>query len=1086
MTSVNGKKWLVGVMTTVAIGFVSAHAVAFRPPAVPLVSVDPFFSVWSAADKLTDAETTHWTGAKQPISVTLVADGKTWRLCGLEPQDLPPLPQTSVEVRPLQTVYTFAEGALKATLTFSTAKLADDLDVFSRPVTYVTARVEGAKEWKLGATISPALATNDDKAQMTTNRCTVAGLPAMSIGRVQQRRPYSGDHMRCDWGWAWLAGPSAPKDGESHFLLAYDDIRSIQFFGDDLPAWWRRNGLSFTAMLEKAEAERTAILSRLDAFDAEFTADLVKVGGQKYAQLASLAFRQTFTACKLVADRNNQPLYFSKEQDSNGCIGTVDILYPQSPQMLLMSPTLFRAMLAPVLVYASHPRWPWPFAPHDLGQYPLANQQRYGGGERGKDETKLMPVEECGNMIIGLAALAHIEGNADFAAGWWPTVTKWAEYLAKFGFDPGNQLCTDDFAGHLAHNANLAAKSIVALACYARLAKALGESAAAEKYAKLAKEMVPKWIDAAKDGRAGGYRLAYDRADTWSMKYNLVWDRVLGLDLFPQEVAEAEMKAYRTLIQPYGLPLDSRRNWTKTDWELWCATLTGRREDQDLIVDRVYRFANETPSRVAFSDWYWADGGKYVHFIGRSVIGGIFMPMIRHGDIWKKYALRDHAKTSLYAPLKAEMKPPCKVIAPEGRTSKDITWKYTFEKPPEGWEKPDFDDSGWKTGPGGFGTPGTPGSSVATQWGTPDIWMRRHVNLDSVPKATLLSLHHDEDTRVWFNGVWAGDFPGYINDYELVAPDGKAVSALRPGDNVIASTTHQTIGGQYIDWGLSEPLTEDAFNLATFNIRCPSDKGENAWSNRLPRVLEVIRKHGFEIMGVQEAAVKQRADLDAALSGWGRIGVGRDPNDKGEAMCIYYRKDRFECLASDTFWLSETPRVPGSKSWGTACTRNCTWGLFRDRKTKRTFRYFNTHLDHISTQARVRGMEVILREMRRLAQGETVILTGDLNDSFERIPADIQREIIQARGPQVSQKVTFTHPIFSASQTLCDTLFRTETPHEGPVSTYHGYKPQNRARIDYVFTTGNVRVLRHVTCSDRPNGKFPSDHDAVLVRLQIQ
>ena len=201
---------------------------AFRPPAVPLVSCDPFFSVWSAADTLTERETTHWTGAKQPISITLTADGKTWRLCGFEPQAIPALPQTGVEVRPLQTRYAFAGNGLRVSLIFSTAKLTDDLDVFSRPVTYVTAYVEGAKKWKLNAAISPALATNNDRAQMVTNRCTVAGLPAMSIGRVEQRPlSYSGDHVRCDWGYAWLVGPSAAQSGEAHFLLAYDDVKTF-------------------------------------------------------------------------------------------------------------------------------------------------------------------------------------------------------------------------------------------------------------------------------------------------------------------------------------------------------------------------------------------------------------------------------------------------------------------------------------------------------------------------------------------------------------------------------------------------------------------------------------------------------------------------------------------------------------------------------------------------------------------------------------------------------------------------------------------------------------------------------------------
>ncbi len=1070
----------------------SLMAGAFRPPAVPIVSVDPFFSIWSAADKLTDRETTHWSGPDMPISITLTADGKTWRLCGREPEAVPALPQTGVEVRPLTSVYTFAQDALKVELSFTTPKLVEDLDVFSRPVAYVTARVSGAQTWKLEAEISPKLATNDDRAEMKTNRCTVANLPATSIGRVTQRPlSRSGDHMRCDWGYAWLVGPSAPKDGEAYLLLAYDDIAAIQFFGENLPAWWRRDGLAFTSMLAKAVVERPAILRRVAAFDAEFTKDLVTVGGEKYARLASLAYRQTFAACKLAADRNHQPLYFSKENDSNGCIGTVDILYPQSPQMLLTSPTLFRAMLAPVLVYASHPRWPWPFAPHDLGQYPLANRQVYAGGETASDETSLMPVEESGNMIIGLAALAHIEGSAAFAAGWWPTVTKWAEYLAQFGFDPGNQLCTDDFAGHLAHNANLAAKSIVALACYARLAEQLGDSAAAEKYGRLAKDMVPKWMEAAKGGAEGGYRLAYDRAGSWSMKYNLVWDLVLGLDLFPAEVYAAEMNAYRKLVQPFGLPLDSRSAWTKTDWELWCAAFTGVRADFDLIVDRVYRFADETKERVAFTDWYWTDSGRFQHFIGRSVIGGVFMPMIRNEAIWKKYAARDTTKTRLYAPLRAKMGNDLDFLAPEGRASKEILWKYTTEKPADGWEKPDFDDSGWKTGPGGFGTRGTPGGLIRTTWNTSDIWLRRHVKLDALPEGDLLlSLHHDEDTDLYVNGTLAAAFGGYTADYATEVLPAKAKAAFKVGDNVIASTTHQTRGGQYIDWGLAVevPATEapDAFTLATFNIRCPADKGDNAWAKRLPRVVKVVKDRGFDIMGVQEATPLQRADLDAALVGWGRVGIGRGTNDTDEAMCIYFRRDRFECLATDTFWLSETPRKPGSKAWNAACPRVCTWGLFRDRKTGNVFRYFNTHLDHISPAARVAGMKMILAEMERLAQGETVILTGDLNDSFERIPAEEQKKLLKGNGPQISTAVTFEHPIFNASQTLYDTLFRTETPHEGTLKTFHAYEPGHKCRIDYVFATGNVRVLRHMTCNDRPDGKYPSDHDAVAVRLLIR
>lgn len=240
-------------------------------------------------------------------------------------------------------------------------------------------------------------------------------------------------------------------------------------------------------------------------------------------------------------------------------------------------------------------------------------------------------------MLIALCALAEAEGNAEFAGGYWTTVTEWVEYLERFGFDPGNQLCTDDFAGHLAHNANLSIKSIIAFAAYARLAERLGKSESAAKYRKIAEESVPKWMAAAEGGAAGGYRLAFDQPGSWSMKYNLVWDRVLGFGLFPAEVAKRELSAYRALALPFGLPLDSRKTWTKTDWEFWCAALTGDRADLDFVTDMVWRYADETPDRYPFPDWYFANNARVKGFLGRSVIGGVFMPVLSNRDIVRKW-----------------------------------------------------------------------------------------------------------------------------------------------------------------------------------------------------------------------------------------------------------------------------------------------------------------------------------------------------------------------------------------------------------------------------------------------------------------
>ena len=669
-----------------------------RYPATPLITHDPYFSIWSLEDKLTANHTRHWTGKEQHLTGLAWIDGKPYRFMGAAPKDLEAMDQTSVELTPTRTSYTFEKANVRVKMTFLTPALPANLDVLSRPLTYVVFETRSTDERehdvKLYFDVSSLVAVNTGDQPVVGSRLKVGDLNVVRVGtQAQNMLAKTGDDLRIDWGYAYVAAPNRDgtevrvrntgiradfaKDGivddrdefdtfapntriylamaavfkldkvssipvSRYAMVAYDDLYSVQYFNRNLRPYWRRTlpggkTLAIDGLLQKAEAEYVDLKERCDKFDEELTGDLVKAGGAKYAQIAILAYRQTLAAHKLTADADGKPMFFSKENASNGCIGTVDVTYPSSPFFLLLNPELLKAQLMPVLQYAQMPRWSFPYAPHDLGQYPLANGQVYGGGER--TENGQMPVEESGNMLIMLAALAKIEGDAKFLKPHFPLLTKWAEYLRDNGLDPKEQLSTDDFAGKLARNANLSIKATLALGAYADIARMLDDTKAYDAYMDTARKNAKAWEEMARDG--DHYMLAFGNPGTWSQKYNLVWDKLLGLNLFSEDVARREVAYYREKQNRYGLPLDSRETYTKLDWIVWTASL-GDQRDFEAFIDPVFQFLHETPSRVPMSDWYWTQDAKQRGFQARSVVGGVYIKMLMDSKMWNTWA--DKAK----------------------------------------------------------------------------------------------------------------------------------------------------------------------------------------------------------------------------------------------------------------------------------------------------------------------------------------------------------------------------------------------------------------------------------------------------------
>ena len=586
------------------------------------------------------------------------------------PAPLPLARQTSAILTATQSTYTFAAGPVTLKVNFLSPLLLDELETVARPVSYVTCTATAA-DGKAHATqvlLSEAgtLASNTPYQPVATRPGQGGGLRWQAVGTTAQPvLATAGDNVRIDWGYAYLAAPgaatlstgspqalktafaktgrlpaAAPATGpaqqvaqaavldlgavaaapaERHLLLGYDEQYAVQYFGQNLRPWWRRDAaMTMEKALAAAEADYPRLRRKAHEFDQKLYADAQASGGQQYADLCQLAYRQAIAAHSIVAGPKGELFFFSKENFSNGSIGTVDITYPSEPLFLLYNNELAKGMLRFIFDYSESGRWKKDFPAHDVGTYPRANGQTYGED---------MPVEEAGNMLIATAAVVRLDGNADFARQHWPTLTKWVGFLRRDGFDPATQLSTDDFAGHLARNTNLSVKAIIGIACYGQLARQLGDAKTADEYQALARDLAQKWGQMAQDG--DHYALTFDKlAGSWSQKYNLVWDKVLGLNVFPPEVAQQELAFYLKHQQKYGLPLDSRRTYTKSDWILWTATLADRRADFEALVAPVWQFANDTPSRVPLTDWHETTDARQAGFQARSVVGGYFMKML--------------------------------------------------------------------------------------------------------------------------------------------------------------------------------------------------------------------------------------------------------------------------------------------------------------------------------------------------------------------------------------------------------------------------------------------------------------------------
>lgn len=581
--------------------------------------------------------------------------------------------QKSVDVMATSSYYTFTCGPVELDVVFTAPMLIDDYDLLSSPVNYISYQVRSTDgrdhNVQLLLTASPMIGQNKTSQPTRSTLVEQGGVKYLKTGTIEQPiLAKTGDHICIDWGYLYLpaingeVSLNGDKEIKSNFiksgklpasktevvaaklneqptlayvhdfgttsraasyaLIGYDEVQDIEYFYKRYKAYWAHDGqVSIFDMFNRLSGSYSSIMSRCRQMDRTIYDDGMKAGGVKYAELLSASYRHVIAAHKLFRDENGTLLFFSKENDSNGCVNTVDLTYPEAPLFLIYNPELQKAMMTSILDYSRSGRWTKPFAAHDLGQYPRANGQVYGGD---------MPLEEAGNMLTLIAMCCKLDGNTNYAEPYWDILRTWADYLSENGQDPENQLCTDDFAGHWAHNANLSIKAIMGVAGFAELAALKGDKTTYDKYMSRAKEMAAKWEKDAREGSKGDlhYRLAFDRENTWSQKYNMIWDKLWNINIFPNNAMQTEVNYYLKKQNKYGLPLDNRKDYTKSDWIMWTAGMAADNKTFQKFLDPLYQYVNETETRVPISDWYDTKTGLKTGFMARSVIAGHWMKVL--------------------------------------------------------------------------------------------------------------------------------------------------------------------------------------------------------------------------------------------------------------------------------------------------------------------------------------------------------------------------------------------------------------------------------------------------------------------------
>ncbi|KAF9889798.1 hypothetical protein FE257_006888 [Aspergillus nanangensis] len=647
------------LVASTGAGSVSSFSPA-RPPAVPLAVKSPYLSTWLSAGSqggnggyLAGEWPTFWAGQIKGWAGMIRVDGNVYTWMGLPGSTT--VNQSAFEYTSTKSVFTMHVGdQIQFNVTFLSPVTPDDFQ-------WAAGDRNAIAQWDYGVTDN--------------------GVAYHKVWR-QEQRVFNERADEAEWGdWYWATDNAAsltyqsgadadvrgtftksgklanskdvnyraissnwPVFGLTHDLGAVTDSASalftiglaqdavIQYNGsangiiNEPPLWKSYFSTAMEALdfFHNDHEDSSTICADLDQKIAD---DSLSKAGQDYLTITSLIVRQAFGATQLAGTPSN-PYLFMKEISSNGNMNTVDVVFPAYPIFLYTNPELLQLLLKPYYEIQESGKYPNKYAMHDIGSH-YPNATGHGDGEDEK-----MPLEECGNMII-MALAYHQKANDSgaYLQAHYNILKQWAEYLIQDALYPSTQMSTDDFAGSLANQTNLALKGIIGIEAMAAISRILDHPEDAGDYSLTSHDYIARWQQLAVNQNANPPHttLSYGNESSHGLLYNLYADRQLGLNLVPQSIYDMQDKFYPTLAQRYGIPLDTRASLTKGDWELFIAAIHSDGV-RDTILKLITTWINETPTSTAITDLYDTINGNYAdrvtHFIARPVVGGAFAMLL--------------------------------------------------------------------------------------------------------------------------------------------------------------------------------------------------------------------------------------------------------------------------------------------------------------------------------------------------------------------------------------------------------------------------------------------------------------------------